>query len=122
MAPGNEATKKILMDEARRPSKKFGTSQFDLDVDKFLHNLRTVRKGFAGGPSGMTAQHLEVGLESPVVCGLVGEVACQVCTCKDAGRSGSGDSSREDHSTAEARWWGERHRGRGFFHRFQQVR
>ena len=25
----------------------------------------------------MTAEHLKVGLESPVICGLMGEVACQ---------------------------------------------
>ena len=51
MAPGNEGTKKILTDEARRPSKP--RSEFDpgitdlepevpldLDVDKFLHNFK----------------------------------------------------------------------------------
>ena len=88
VAPGNEATKRILTDEARRPSKPRSELDpaiadlepevpFDLDVDKFLHNLRTARKGCAGGPSGMTAEHLKVGLESPVICGLMGEVACQ---------------------------------------------
>ena len=88
VAPGNEATKRILTDEARRPSKPRSELDraiadlepevpFDLDVDKFLLNLRTARKGCAGGPSGMTAEHLKVGLESPVICGLMGEVACQ---------------------------------------------
>ena len=83
--PGDEATKKILTDDARRPSKPRSELDpgiagldlevpFDLDVDKFLHNLRTARKGCAGGFSGMMAEHLKVGLESPV---LVGEVACQ---------------------------------------------
>ena len=86
-APGTEATKTILTDEARRPStprSEFDPGiaflepevPFDLDVDKFMHNLRTARKACAGGPSGMTAQHLKVGLESPVICGLMGEVAC----------------------------------------------
>ena len=88
VAPGNEATKRILTDEAPRPRKPRSELDpaiadlepevpFNLDVDKFLHNLRTARTGCAGGPSGMTAEHLKVGLESPVICGLVGEVACQ---------------------------------------------
>ena len=62
VALGNEATKRILTDEARRPSKPRSELDpaiadlepevpFDLDVDKFLHNLRTTRKGCAGGPS-----------------------------------------------------------------------
>ena len=91
VAPGNEATKKILTDEARRPSKPRSELDprnadlepevpFDLDVARFLHNLRTARKGCAGGLVGMTAEHLKVGLESPVICGFMGEVACQfVC-------------------------------------------
>ena len=54
VAPGNEATKRILTDEARRPSKPRTELDpaiadlepevpFDLGVDKFLHNLRTAR-------------------------------------------------------------------------------
>ena len=31
---------------------------FDLDADKFLICLRTARRGAAGGPSGMTSEHL----------------------------------------------------------------
>ena len=85
---------------------------FDVDMDKFMLNLRTARKGCAGGPSGMKAEHLKVGLERPVICGLMGDVECKFAR-KDAGRSGSGDSSREDHSATEARWWSERHRCRG---------
>ena len=56
VAPGDEATKNILTDEARRPSKPRSELDpgiadlepgvpFDFDVDKFLHNLRRARKG-----------------------------------------------------------------------------
>ena len=48
-------------------------SLFHLDDDKFQHNLRTSRRGAAGGPSGMTAEHLRVLLDSPLsLLGAVG--------------------------------------------------
>ena len=56
----------------------------------------TTRKGCVGGLSGTTAEHLKVGLESPVVCGLMGEVACQFVRARMPAKSGSGASSRED--------------------------
>ena len=34
-------------------------SQFNLDGDLFLRNLRSARRGAAGGPSGMTVEHLQ---------------------------------------------------------------
>ena len=40
------------------------TSLFDLDWDRFCSNVRTARRGVAGGPSGMTAEHLRPLLEN----------------------------------------------------------
>ena len=39
--------------------------QFSLDFDVFTRNIRSARGGAAGGPSGMTAEHLRFILESP---------------------------------------------------------
>ena len=38
--------------------------EFDLDVDLVLKNVRTVRRGAAPGPSGMTADHVRVLLDN----------------------------------------------------------
>ena len=38
--------------------------QFSLDFDVFTWNIRCARRGAAGGPSGMTAEHLRLILES----------------------------------------------------------
>ena len=38
---------------------------FQLDRDKFGANLRSAKRGTAGGPSGMTAEHLKLLLDSP---------------------------------------------------------
>ena len=51
---------------------------FHLDEDKFQHNLRTSRRGAAGGPSGMTAEHLRVLLDSSSCTSLLGEAASQL--------------------------------------------
>ena len=119
VAPGNEATKRILTDEARRPSKPRSELDpaiadlepevpFDFDVDKFLHNLRAARKGCAGGPSGMTAEQLKVGLERPVICGLMGEVACHFARARvpaevvQAIRSGGSQRYRSQVAGCEA--------------------
>ena len=48
------------------------------DEDKFQHNLRTSRRGAAGGPSGMTAEHLRVVLDSPSCTSLLCEAASQL--------------------------------------------
>ena len=48
----------------------------DVDVDALL-NLRTVRRGPAAGPSGMTAEHLKPLLADTVCTRLFGEVAGQ---------------------------------------------
>ena len=96
MAPGNEATRAKLMNESRRPSAaRRGLDEdilqmqphvpFHLDEDKFQHNLRTSRRGPAGGPSGMTAEHLRVLLDSPSCTSLLGE-AEEVVTVIRLGR------------------------------------
>ena len=38
--------------------------EIDFDQERFMANLRAARRGAAGGPSGMTAEHLKVVLES----------------------------------------------------------
>ena len=38
--------------------------QFELDEEKFLQNLRSAHRGVAGGPSGMTSEHLRILLEN----------------------------------------------------------
>ena len=89
MATGNEAARAKMMNENRRPSAaRRGLDEdilqmqphvlFHLDEDKFQHNLRTSRRGAAGGPSGMTAEHLRVVLDSPSCTSLLGEAASQL--------------------------------------------
>ena len=76
MAPGSRATKEALSDPARRPpraredlSEEVRAFQprapFVLDQDTFLECLRTAKRGAAGGPSGMTIEHIRSLLESP---------------------------------------------------------
>ena len=68
-APGDEFTLRALQDERRRPREPRTQLLEDivhfqpeeapnLDRDWFLVTLRKARKGAAGGPSGMTAEHL----------------------------------------------------------------
>ena len=84
VATGNEATRAKLMNENRRP----GAARRGLDEDilqmqphvpfHFEHNLGTSRRGAAGGPSGMTAEHLRVVLNSPSCTCLLGEAVSQL--------------------------------------------
>ena len=39
--------------------------EFQLDSDRFKRNVRSAKRGAAGGPSGMTMEHLRVLLDSP---------------------------------------------------------
>ena len=89
VATGNEATRAKLMNENRRPSKpRRGLDQdilqmhphvpLHFDEDKFQHNLRTSRRGAAGGPSGMTSEHLRIVLDSPSCTSLLCEAASQL--------------------------------------------
>ena len=69
LAPGNEATLRQLTDASRRPPQPreplppevlnhVPPVAFDLDEDVFNRNLRSSKKGAAGGPSCMTCEHL----------------------------------------------------------------
>ena len=69
LAPGNQATLDALQDEERRPPLPRGAlppdlahhmpvRPFQLDEHIFSRNLRSSSRGAAGGPSGMTMEHL----------------------------------------------------------------
>ena len=75
VAPGNDATLRALRDPQRRPQAPRGplapeltgfptTSLVQLKQDRLLRNLRSARPGAAGGPSGMTADHVRPLLDS----------------------------------------------------------
>ena len=76
LAPGSEDTLQALRDPAKRPQEprtplprhlahpEPGT-QFTMDRDRFARNLRSARRGAAGGPSGMTVEHLQPLLDHP---------------------------------------------------------
>ena len=75
VAPGNDATLRALRDPQRRPQAPRGplapeltgfqpTSLVELEQDRLLKNLRSARRGAAGGPSGMTADHVRPLLDS----------------------------------------------------------
>ena len=77
------------MNESRRPSHPrreldcdvlatVPAVPFELDVDKFQHNLMTGRRGAAGGPSGMSGEHLKIVLESRACTALLSESASQL--------------------------------------------
>ena len=76
VAPGTRDTLNALQDPERRPPvlrdpippdilHAAPAEQFSLDFDVFTRNIRSARRGAAGGPSGMTAEHLRFILESP---------------------------------------------------------
>ena len=69
LAPGNQATLNALTDASRRPAQprdplpewllnSVPEVRFQLDEDQLCRNLRSSRRGAAGGPSGMTTEHL----------------------------------------------------------------
>ena len=75
LAPGTQATLAELTNNERRPAQprspilqdilRFQPVRvFNLDEDKFARNLRTAKKGAAGGPSGMTTEHFRPLLDS----------------------------------------------------------
>ena len=93
VAPGNEATRKILTDNTRRPRELRAELDpvivsmepevpLNLGLDKLQQNLRTSRRGAAGGPSGMTAEHLRLVLDSPSCTAPLGEAASQLTRAK----------------------------------------
>ena len=75
IAPGNDATLQALQDPLKRPrapreplprvvEDHQPAGLVDLDQDRLLRNIRCARRGAAGGPSGMTAEHLHPLLDS----------------------------------------------------------
>ena len=48
---------------------------FELDVDRFMSNIRVARRGAAPGPSGLTAEHLLLVFESDAAVGALFQVA-----------------------------------------------
>ena len=75
IAPGNDDTLKQLSDTSKRPDRLrdpippevmeyVPTMPFELDETMFLKNVRSAKRGIAGGPSGMTVEHLRPLLES----------------------------------------------------------
>ena len=70
-APGDDTTKAVLTNPAKRPPelrvpfpeeliRHRHATQFSLDQDRFWKCVRKRRKGAAGGPSGMATEHLRV--------------------------------------------------------------
>ena len=74
IAPGNRQTLSALQDPERRPPVPREAlpasivNHFPQTEDMFLANLRSARRGAAGGPSGMTAEHIKVVLEPERDC------------------------------------------------------
>ena len=94
VAPGNRETLNALQNPVRRPPvlrdpipqdilQVAPTEQFCLDFDTFTRNIRSARRGAAGGPSGMTAEHLKLILESDL------ETAAFLPCCTRSGLSRS---------------------------------
>ena len=88
-APGDNITLRALQDESHRPKHpRFPVPREvlehrpevepALDRDWFLVSLRTARKGAAGGPSGMTAEHLRVLLRNERDSDLLYEMVLDV--------------------------------------------
>ena len=79
IALGNRQTLNALQDPERRPlvprealpasiHQHIPQVEIDLEQDRFSANLRSARRGAARGPSGMTADHIKVVLESERDC------------------------------------------------------
>ena len=79
VAPGTEETLNALRDMDRRPPLPRDpipeeiraanpSNPLELDKGEFLHNLRTARRGAAGGPSGMRNEHLRPLLDNAEDC------------------------------------------------------
>ena len=70
LAQGSQQTLDILRDQSKRPRETrvpippelvhhSSQSPFNLDESRFFRNLRSAKRGAAGGPSGMTVEHLQ---------------------------------------------------------------
>ena len=84
--PGNWNTLLALRDPSKRPAEPRDPipadvlefqpgSPLELDVDGFSRNIRCAKRGVAGGPSGMTADHLRPILESETDTAAMGRMA-----------------------------------------------
>ena len=73
LAPGTAETFRLLRARPATPRDPLPEDilghvpdvEFQLDSDRFKRNVRSAKKGAAGGPSGMTMDHLRVLLDSP---------------------------------------------------------
>ena len=83
IAPGNDATLQALQDPRKRPSvpreplprevvEHQPEGVIELDQERLLRILRNARRGAAGGPSGMPAEHLRPLLGCPHVGSTIG--------------------------------------------------
>ena len=70
LAPGSRQTLEVLRSQSKRPSETIvpfplelvnhsPRTPFNLDEYRFFRNSRFARRGAAGGPSGMTVEHLQ---------------------------------------------------------------
>ena len=75
----------------------------DLDVDLLLMNLRRARNGAAGGPSGMTAEHLQTGIGECGVCPTLRSSCIAIRPRQSAARCVARDWSWENDGFAEVR-------------------
>ena len=93
VAPGTLTTLRELTNPERRPpilrqelSHEIARSEpavpFDLDADEFLISLRAARRGAAGGPSGMTSEHLFPLLDSERDSSVLTRVATLMARCE----------------------------------------
>ena len=73
---GTEETRRLLTDRRKRPPELLDpippdvashvpSTPFALDERRFITNMRTAKRGAAGGPSGMTTEHLRLLFDSP---------------------------------------------------------
>ena len=68
-APGNDRTLQELRNPVRRPTHSRAPLSQDLFQALILNNLKSARRGTAGGPSGMTTEHFRPLLDSEEDCG-----------------------------------------------------
>ena len=121
VAPGSNQTLTMLSDPAKRPPvlrdpipdevlHHASGSLFELDEDRLLKNLRSARRGAAGGPSGMTVEHLRILLDNIRDSKLFFRACEQMAQAKVPD---CGNPSGQDDSFAKAGWRRARHRCRG---------
>ena len=95
LALGTTATHNALRDPQKRPPRPREAipeipphRPFELDEVTFCRNLRSAKRGAAGGPSGMTWEHLRPLLESPSDTNLLYRVASLLAQKSNGGVRG----------------------------------